>query len=165
MNTLIPNARNLSKHLRIFAEACSATEVILFERTTFLVIATSSRADSSDAFPSGPVTLHALDPKRYERTSELIKAFKQSCSRLREEFRSLEMELAEFTAVLDEMTKNTYVLVVVHDPAIGQLLVATKSLVRAHPYSYTETAAIKMNICMARKKFEELQGDSLILEK
>ncbi|KAG2147282.1 Gtr1/RagA G protein conserved region-domain-containing protein [Suillus cothurnatus] len=146
VNTLIPNARNLSKHLRIFAEACSATEVILFERTTFLVIATSSRADSSDAFPSGPVVFHALDPKRYERTSELIKAFKQSCSRLREEFRSLEMELAEFTAVLDEMTKNTYVLVVVHDPVI-------------------ETAAIKMNICMARKKFEELQGDSLILEK
>jgi Ras-related GTP-binding protein A/B len=128
VNTLIPNARNLSKHLRIFAEACSATEVILFERTTFLVIATSSRADSSDAFPSGPVVFHALDPKRYERTSELIKAFKQSCSRLREEFRSLEMELAEFTAVLDEMTKNTYVLVVVHDPVIGQL-VATKRLV------------------------------------
>jgi Ras-related GTP-binding protein A/B len=38
------------------------------------------------------------------------------------------MELAEFTAVLDEMTKNTYVLVVVHDPVIGQL-VATKRLV------------------------------------
>ncbi|KAG1749689.1 uncharacterized protein EDB91DRAFT_1078712 [Suillus paluster] len=29
-------------------------------------------------------------------------------------------------------------------------------------FTRTETAAIKMNICMARKKFEELQGDSLI---
>jgi Ras-related GTP-binding protein A/B len=62
---------------------------------------------------------HQLDPTRYERTSELIKAFKHSCSRLREEFHSLEMELHEFTAVLDEMTKNTYVMVVVHDPTIG----------------------------------------------
>lgn len=30
------------------------------------------------------------------------------------------MELAEFTAVLDEMTKNTYVLVVVHNPVVGK---------------------------------------------
>lgn len=164
MNTLIPNARNLSKHLRIFAEACNATEVILFERTTFLVIATSSHTDSSDAFPSDPVALHALDPKRYERTSELIKAFKQSCSRLREEFRSLEMELAEFTAVLDEMTKNTYVLVVVHDPVIGELI-ATIFVSTSPAFVYPETAAIRMNICMARKKFEELQGDSLVSEK
>lgn len=165
MNTLIPNARNLSKHLRIFAEACSATEVILFERTTFLVIATSSHTDSSDAFPSDPVALHALDTKRYERTSELIKAFKQSCSRLREEFRSLEMELAEFTAVLDEMTKNTYVLVVVHDPVIGELIAIIYRLSTSSAFVYTETAAIRMNICMARKKFEELQGDSLVSEK
>lgn len=119
MNTLIPNAHNLSKHLRIFAEACNATEVILFERTTFLVIATSS-AEACDT-AADPELTHGLNTKRYERTSELIKAFKQSCSRLREEFHSLEMELADFTAVLDGMTKNTYVLVVVHDPVIGKL--------------------------------------------
>lgn len=140
VNTLIPNAHNLSKHLGIFAEACNATEVILFERTTFLVIATSS-CDASESM-TNRTSAHALEGKRYERTSELIKAFKQSCSRLREEFHSLEMELAEFTAVLEELTKNTYVLVVVHDPVV-------------------ETAAIKMNIRMARRKFEELQGDSL----
>lgn len=117
INTLIPNARNLSKHLGIFAEACNATEVILFERTTFLVIATSS-SDVSESTTAA--STHALEGKRFERTSELIKAFKQSCSRLREEFHSLEMELAEFTVVLEELTKNTYVLVVVHDPVIGK---------------------------------------------
>ena len=30
------------------------------------------------------------------------------------------MELSEFTAVLDELTKNTYVLIIVHDPKIGR---------------------------------------------
>jgi Ras-related GTP-binding protein A/B len=40
--------------------------------------------------------------------------------RTREEFHSLEMELADFTAVLDELTKNTYVLIVVHDTTIGK---------------------------------------------
>ncbi|KAJ7074024.1 Gtr1/RagA G protein conserved region-domain-containing protein [Mycena amicta] len=133
VHTLIPNAAVLSKHLTMFAEACSATEVILFERTTFLVIATSS------ARPNAADSQADLEPTRYERTSELIKAFKHSCSRVREEFHSLEMELPEFTAVLDEMTKNTYVLIVVHDPTI-------------------ETAALKFNVRMAKKKFEELQG-------
>jgi len=142
VHTLIPNAAVLSKHLTTFAEACSATEVILFERTTFLVIATSSHAPNPNSITE-TTDEHQLDPTRYERTSELIKAFKHSCSRLREEFHSLEMELPEFTAVLDEMTKNTYVMVVVHDPTI-------------------ETAGIKMNIRMARRKFEDLQGDSIL---
>ncbi|KDR73562.1 hypothetical protein GALMADRAFT_228006 [Galerina marginata CBS 339.88] len=146
VHTLIPNAAILSKHLTTFAGACNATEVILFERTTFLVIATSSPPSSSPSStldseenPDGDV----LDSKRYERTSELIKGFKHSCSRVREEFRSLEMELYDFTAVLDEMTRNTYVMVIVHDPTI-------------------EAAALKLNIRLARKKFEELQSDSLM---
>jgi len=101
------------------------------------VVATSSGADEDVEDP------HGLDGIRYERTSELIKAFKHSCARTREEFHSLEMELSEFTAVLDELTRNTYVLIIVHNPTI-------------------ETAALKMNICLARKKFEELQTDSLL---
>jgi len=149
VHTLIPNAATLSKHLTTFAQACCATEVILFERTTFLVIATSNPSTptvtsrSHSRSPSEPIAseAHNLSVTRYERTSELIKAFKLSCSRVREEFQSLSLELDDFTAVLDEMTKNTYVLVVVHDPII-------------------ETAAIKLNIRIARRKFEQLQGDS-----
>ncbi|KAH9483872.1 Ras-related GTP-binding protein A [Psilocybe cubensis] len=146
VHTLIPNATILSKHLNTFAGACNATEVILFERTTFLVIATSASSPSSPSLTPGSednTETEPLNPKRYERTSELIKAFKHSCSRVREEFRSLEMELYDFTAVLDEMTRNTYVLIIVHDPTI-------------------ETAALKLNIRLARSKFEELQSDSLV---
>ena len=127
VHTLIPNASILSKHLSTFAAACNATEVILFERTTFLVIATSSPSPSND-FPEGEEDTTHLDPKRYERTSELIKAFKHSCSRVREEFRSLEMELYDFTAVLDEMTRNTYVMVIVHDPTIGDVFLTMITL-------------------------------------
>lgn len=121
---MIPNAAILTRHLEIFAGACSATEVILFERTTFLVIASSSPTPSSldtSLEPEGTPEVSKLDSKRYERTSELIKAFKHSCSRVREEFRSLEMELHDFTAVLDEMTRNTYVMVIIHDPTIGMI--------------------------------------------
>lgn len=78
------------------------------------MVATSSEAEKDTDDP------HKLDGIRYERTSELIKAFKHSCTRAREEFHSLEMELSEFTAVLDELTRNTYVLIVVHNPTIGR---------------------------------------------
>lgn len=141
MHTLIPNAAILTKHLTTFADACSATEVILFERTTFLVIATSKRkpvlqnvkasaANTDNLSSSSEIDdPHQMEPTRYERTSELIKAFKHACTRMREEFHSLDMELEEYTAVLDELTKNTYILVVVHDPTIGScntlLIIAT----------------------------------------
>jgi Ras-related GTP-binding protein A/B len=181
VHTLIPNAAVLSKHLTTFAQSCSATEVVLFERTTFLVIATSeiapppepeeapipltphaeipspsyatpiSRLSLSTAasdttageseVETDPAALHGLEPTRYERTSELIKAFKHVCAKTRTEFHGLELAMPECTAVLDEMTKNMYVLVVVHDP-------------------HVETSAIRMNIELARSKFEELQSDS-----
>ena len=94
------------------------------ERTTFLVIATSAplppiQSGDGDLQEENP---HGMAPTRYERTSELVKNFKQVCVHMREEFHSLEMELPEFTAVLDELTKNTYILVIVHDPTIGARL-------------------------------------------
>lgn len=46
-------------------------------------------------------------------------------------FHSLEMELPEFTAVLDEMTKNTYVLVIVHDVRIGALYLVLDCFVQS----------------------------------
>ncbi|KAN0118611.1 Gtr1/RagA G protein conserved region domain containing protein [Russula decolorans] len=139
VHSIIPNAAVLSRHLTTFAQACSATEAILFERTTFLVIATSSPPGEG----SPEQVKNDLSPTRYERTSELIKALKHSCARMREEFHALEMELPEFTAVLDGMTRNTYILLIVHDPTI-------------------ETAALKINIRLARPKFEELQTDSVL---
>ncbi|KZV87411.1 Gtr1/RagA G protein, partial [Exidia glandulosa HHB12029] len=160
VHTLIPNAKVLAKHLTTFAEACGATEVVMFERTTFLVIATSSTstATSSELLAStngaqapepadtrnstGPTSPNSLDPTRYERTSELIKAFKLSCSRSQRQFQATVMQTATFTAVLEELTRNTYILVVVHDDEI-------------------ETDAIRMNIIAARSKFEQLQSVSV----
>lgn len=71
------------------------------------------------------------------------------------------MELFDFTAVLDEMTRNTYVMVIVHDPTIGvYFLYIVVSITNTCPY--IETAALKLNIRLARRKFEDLQSDSLV---
>jgi Ras-related GTP-binding protein A/B len=84
---------------------------------------------------------------------------------MREEFHALEMELPEFTAVLDGMTRNTYILLIVHDPTIGMSVpclehrCATRFTLTCE---FAETAALKINIRLARPKFEELQTDSVL---
>ncbi|KAG8978131.1 GTP-binding protein gtr1 [Tulasnella sp. 425] len=137
VHTLIPNAPLLSKHLSTFARICSASEVVLFERTTFLIIARSgdqSMAEfDSDSDDSLDGTQHtdgesdvALNPK----------------SKLQEQFNSLEIRFPHYTAVLEILTSNTYVMIIVADPDV-------------------QSAALRMNIRLAREKFEELQAGSV----
>jgi len=121
VHTIISNATVLSKHLTTFTQACGATEAIPFERTTFLVIATSAPPDDGPRQAANDLSL-----TRYERTSRLIKALKHSCVHMREDIHALEMVLPEFTAVLvaSGMTRNTYILLIVHDPIIGAVCFA-----------------------------------------
>jgi len=160
VHTLIPNVQVLSKHLNTFAATCGATEVIIFDRTTFLVIATSatsaamssellavansntSNARQLDTAVTGQTSANDLDPTRYERTSEIIKAFKLSCSRTHRQFVSTSIQTSTFTAVLEELTRNTYMLVIAHDEEI-------------------ETAALRLNLIASRAKFEQLQSVSI----
>jgi Ras-related GTP-binding protein A/B len=110
----------LSKHLTTLAQACSATEAILFGRTTFLVIVSS--IPSPDDRPGHAA--NDLSSTRYERTGDLIKALKHFYACRREEFHALEMELPESTAVLDEMMQNAYIVLIVHDATIGAVCLA-----------------------------------------
>ncbi|CAE6525097.1 unnamed protein product [Rhizoctonia solani] len=82
VHTLIPNANLLARHLSMFCSICDATEVVLFERTTFLIIARSGRngefgEQGDEVSDSGD---DPINPERFEKISELIKAFKLSCS-------------------------------------------------------------------------------------
>ncbi|KAF8320583.1 rraga protein [Cantharellus anzutake] len=147
VHTLIPNAPQLSEHLTTFCSICSATEVVLFERNTFLIIARSGKytGNLDDFFPPDPAPgaeEEELNPGRFEKMSELIKTFKHSCSRLQEQFHSLEIRFSNFTAVLELMTSNTYVMAVVADTDV-------------------QTATLRLNIRLARERFEELQQGML----
>jgi Gtr1/RagA G protein conserved region len=51
VHTIFPNAAVLSKHLTTFSQARSATEAILFGRTTFLVVATSAIQTTAPGTP------------------------------------------------------------------------------------------------------------------
>jgi len=104
--SMIPNIKLLERQVDRFCMVCEADEVILFERSTFLVI----------THAKGARRFH--DPHRFEKISNIVKQFKLSCSKLSTGFSSIEVRNSRFTAYLDQLTSSTYVLVVMSDPSI-----------------------------------------------
>jgi len=128
VHTLIPNTDTIEAHLESFAELLNAEEVVLFERTTFLVVSHISR----------PSQGQLLDPQRFEKVSSIIKSFKLSCQKLNSEFLSFELRTGAFSAFIDLLTPTTQIMIVIADPSI-------------------ESAATMMNLQGARKHFEKLE--------
>ncbi|GAB5589694.1 GTP-binding protein gtr1 [Umbelopsis nana] len=126
VHCLIPNIEALQMHLDSFCEICEADEVVLFERTTILVIANAARVKHPD--------IH-----RFEKISSIIKQFNPS-GREPSHFKSMEIRSGTFSAFIDVLTNNTYVMVVASDSSI-------QSAVTLH------------NISVARKHFKLLEID------
>lgn len=122
---LIPNVIDVEKSLNQFANILEADEVLLFERATFLVIAHSQRKTHKDVH-------------RFEKISNIIKQFKLSCSKLAAQFKFMEVRNSQFACFIDVFTPNTYICVVMSEPAIP-------------------TTMITININNGRKHFEALE--------
>jgi Ras-related GTP-binding protein A/B len=154
VQSLIPNTETIEAHLKSFAELVSAEEVVLFERTTFLVVSHVSQ----------PFQGEILDPQRFEKVSSIIKSFKLSCGctsplkltsdgrKLNSEFMSFELRTGAFSAFIDRLTPTTQIMIVIADPTIG-----------IFPFDglwiliVIESAATLMNLSVARKHFEKLE--------
>lgn len=130
--TLIPNLPQLESNLQKFATQCEAEEVVIFERTTFLVI--SSARGIPDA-------LENPHKDRFEKISNIVKQFKQSCTKLGSNFVSFQLRTGRFSCYIDVLTANTYILVVM-------------------PAGSAESATVLGNISFARKHFEKLERES-----
>ncbi|KAI9838440.1 MAG: GTP-binding protein gtr1 [Thelocarpon superellum] len=106
--TLIPNLDLIEAHLRSLADVIEAEEIILFERTTFLVV-TSVTSDVGKRNP---------DKSRFERLSNIIKTFKQSLAKhtglpkSSPQFLEFAIRVAKFNLFIARFTANTYILVV-----------------------------------------------------
>ncbi|KZP01163.1 hypothetical protein CALVIDRAFT_125560 [Calocera viscosa TUFC12733] len=165
VHTLVPNAQDLTNHLDEFVEACSAVEAVIFEKTTMLLIAWSSQAgdfskddldddddgevgyrdaalipgedDVDDDGESHPDAPPVLPPDRFEKISEIIKRWNNS--KMNFSFQNWVQEWSNFTAVLESLTQNTYILVIATDPDILP-------------------GALRLNIEMAKERFIALQA-------
>lgn len=173
----MPNATALKRALTTLTRACGAVEAVLFEKTTFLLIAHSegirSTADENllsassstpsstesgtstgtDTSPSTPGEfsntlgstaekirqqhLSQLSGNRFERISSLVKTFKlSSTSWSNEKWIGLHMQLPGFTAVIEPLTLNSYVMVLCADDRIcGYLIVLIELTLNASSHS------------------------------
>lgn len=124
---LVPNTKLLEDHLLQFCRVCGADEIVLFESTTFLVIAHCEETNGS----------RIQDVHRFEKISNIIKQFKLSCRKAQAQFDGMMVQNSLFTAFFNLFTSNTCIMVIVSDPSI-------------------ESDAIQLNIEAARSHFDGL---------
>ena len=109
IHDLIPNLGEIERHLQSLGTLIEAEEVLLFERSSFLVVSSWTSSIGSQ----NPTT------DRFERLSNIIKNFKQSTSRYTgtpksaEQFILLEIRLTRFSLFIIKFTTNTYLAVIV----------------------------------------------------
>lgn len=86
--SLIPNISTYQEILKNFKNLIMANEIILFERTTFLVISSTNDSNNNNANNNKLITSD-FDPKRFEKISNIMKNYKQSCNKLKTNFKNL----------------------------------------------------------------------------
>lgn len=127
LHSLIPNAGVLASQLTEFSDICGADEVVLFEKETFLVISHASRLPEE------------YDGHRFERISNIIKAFKLSCSKTHtSQFQGMEVRNSKYTGIIDSFTASTFIMVI--QTTSGPKIPATLT---------------QLNIAAAKKHFEK----------
>lgn len=99
VHSLMPNMEQLEKELGFIAETIEADEVVLFEKSTFLVIANATRKAFTDSL-------------RFEKISNIVKQFKLGVNREHNTFNTLDLTTSSFRAYMDRFTPNTFILVV-----------------------------------------------------
>ncbi|EEA06213.1 GTP-binding protein Rag A, putative [Cryptosporidium muris RN66] len=99
---LIPNVELLEKNLQILANVCNAQELVIFEKSTFLVISHASNS-----------SLSIEDKTRFERISNICKQFKLTCAKSQTSFIGLSLHTPKFSSYIERFTQNSYILVVI----------------------------------------------------
>ena len=156
--SLIPNINLFNNNLIEFNSILDAEEIILFEKTTFLVISSTAsiqqqqqqqqqQQKSIDNDQDSQV--EELDPKRFEKISNIIKTYKQSITKLRTNFKNLIIRGSNGTNFyIDIITDNMFIMIVLKDKK------DTQNMIQQH-----EELLILDNIKAARRWFEKIENN------
>lgn len=146
--SLIPNMNLFNSNLLKFNEVLEAEEIILFEKTTFLVILSTSSMKQQQQHIQSQAQDTPLDPKRFEKISNIIKTYKQSISKLRTGFTNLLIRGSNGTHFyIDVLTNNMFIMIILKD-----------SDHHSNYISNHEELMILENIRAARKDFEKIEN-------
>lgn len=148
--SLIPNMNLFNSNLLRFNEVLDAEEIILFEKTTFLVISSTASIQRQQNGLSGVIngSVESLDPKRFEKISNIIKTYKQSITKLRTSFNNLIIRGSNGTSFyVDILTDNLFIMIVLKDKS------ADDNYVNAR-----EDLVILENIKAVRRWFEKIEN-------
>ena len=117
--SLIPNMATYETNLIKFKQLIDAYEIVLFEKTTFLVIC-SSNGTVTPPGSSGASSSIVVDPKRFEKISNIMKNFKQSCTKLKSDFTTLVLNDSIYVC---EISPNMVCFIMLNDSTQSQQLV------------------------------------------
>lgn len=136
IHDLVPNLSVIETQLASLGLAIDADEILLFERTSFLVVSKWTSAEG-ERNPYGD---------RFERMSNILKSWKHTCSkytgtpRNAEQFSDFEYKMgATFSMFATKFTTNTYILVCM-------------------PPGEARFNSAKLNVAAARPWFKFLDG-------
>ena len=139
IHDLVPNLSIIETQLASLGQAISADEILLFERTSFLVVSKWT-SELGDHNPYGD---------RFERMSNILKSWKHTCSkytgtpRNAEQFSDFAYKMgANFSMFVTKFTTNTYILVCM-------------------PPGEARFTSAKLNVAAARPWFRFLDGPVL----
>lgn len=144
--SLIPNISIYEQYLTKLDEIMNAREIILFEKTTFLVIASVNRANTKGPSHAMASKLQGeLDPKRFEKISNIIKTYKQSVNKLRTNFADLILHGRNSSIYLVILTSNIYIMVIMDCGERGE-------------YQLQDENLVLEDIRIAREQFEKVES-------
>ncbi|KAK6457369.1 Gtr1/RagA G protein conserved region-domain-containing protein [Scheffersomyces xylosifermentans] len=147
--SLIPNMNLFNNNLLKLNSILDSEEIILFEKTTFLVISSTASIQQQET------TNEELDPKRFEKISNIIKTYKQSISKLRTNFNNLIIRGSGGSHFyIDILTDNMFIMIVLKD----------KSQLDSNNIQQHEELLILENIRAARKWFEKIENSGSNLQ-
>jgi Ras-related GTP-binding protein A/B len=114
VHKMVPNLAVIEKFLQAFAKQLHAEEIVLFERSTFLMVTNVfTNAISSGNTHDNP------NPDRYERISNIMKSYKHTVARNTRTtpasagFLLFKIQTPSFNCFLARFTANTYIYLVV----------------------------------------------------
>lgn len=113
--SLVPNTALLESHLNEYCTTCGADEIVLFESTTFLVIAHATCTPHSDAH-------------RFEKISNIIKQFKLSCRKVQAHFDGMLVQHQQLTALFENLTRSTAIMFISSDPEVMHTAVIAENV-------------------------------------